>query len=177
MESVDNLDRALSTVSAEQLSPSSEKDSSDERNSSDENKALVNLYQGLTMTEKILMQTLKKHGLERFDPSEDGARFDPRLHEATFQTKAEGKEDGEVVMVQQKGFTLNGRVLRVRSPRFLPHDFAKKLQYGEKVLSQRSSPFLSNFEFWGKFTDMKKLTGGQSRGCEELKIRIPYTFR
>lgn len=135
MESVDNLDRALSTVPAEQLSPSSEKDSSDESSgnesssnetssdesssnessSVDENKALVDLYQGLKMTETILMQTLKKHGLERFDPSEDGARFDPRLHEATFRVMAEGKEDGEVIMVVQKGFTLNGRVLRVRS--------------------------------------------------------------
>lgn len=72
------------------------------------------------MTEAILMQTLKKHGLERFDPSEPGARFDPRLHEATFQTKVEGKEDGEVVMVQQTGFTLNGRVLRVCFPPFSP---------------------------------------------------------
>lgn len=116
MESVDNLDRALSTVPTEQLSPSSEKDNSDESSTSDENKALVSLYQGLKMTERILMQTLKKHGLERFDPSEDGTRFDPRLHEATFQTKVEGKEDGEVVMVQQKGFMLNGRVLRVCSP-------------------------------------------------------------
>lgn len=116
MESVDNLDRALSTAPTEQLSPSSENDNSNESNNSDENKAFLNLYQGLKMTETILMQTLKKHGLERFDPSEDGTRFDPRFHEATFQTKIEGKEDGEVVMVQQKGFMLNGRVLRVCSP-------------------------------------------------------------
>ena len=60
------------------------------------------------------MQTLKKHGLERFDPSQHpGTKFDPALHEATFQTKAEGKADGDVIMVQQKGFMLNGRVLRV----------------------------------------------------------------
>lgn len=60
------------------------------------------------------MQTLKKHGLERFDPVEQKAMFDPRLHEATFQTKVEGKDDGQVFMTQQKGFLLNGRVLRVR---------------------------------------------------------------
>lgn len=60
------------------------------------------------------MGTLKKHGLERFDPSEgEGQPFNPNLHEATFQTKVEGKEDGQVFMTQQKGFTLNGRVLRV----------------------------------------------------------------
>ena len=60
------------------------------------------------------MQTLKKHGLERFDPVEQKAMFNPRLHEATFQTKVEGKEDGQVFMTQQKGFLLNGRILRVR---------------------------------------------------------------
>lgn len=62
------------------------------------------------------MGTLKKHGLERFDPSEgEGESFNPNLHEATFQTKVEGKEDGQVFMTQQKGFLLNGRVLRVSS--------------------------------------------------------------
>lgn len=127
METVDNLDRALSTVPAEQLSPTSKMDSNDESGSSDENKALVNLYKGLKMTETIMMQTLKKHGLERFDPIEDGAMFDPSLHEATFQAKAEGKEDGELVMVQQKGFILNGRVLRVRSsPLFPVHHFVQR---------------------------------------------------
>ena len=64
------------------------------------------------MTETILMQTLKKHGLERFDPSESGEKFNPNMHEATFQTKVEGKEDGDVFMTQQKGFSLNGRVVR-----------------------------------------------------------------
>lgn len=70
------------------------------------------------MTETILMGTLKKHGMERFDPSEgEGEMFNPNLHEATFQTKVDGKEDGQVFMTQQKGFLLNGRVLRV-SPIF-----------------------------------------------------------
>ena len=64
------------------------------------------------MTETILMQTLKKHGLERFDPSVEGEKFNPNLHEATFQTQVEGKEDGSVFTTQQKGFVLNGRVLR-----------------------------------------------------------------
>lgn len=73
----------------------------------------MNLYEGLKMTDTILMQTLKKHGLERFDPAEAGDMFNPNLHEATFQTKVEGKEDGQVFMTQQKGFLLNGRVVRV----------------------------------------------------------------
>ncbi|MCJ1234913.1 Mitochondrial matrix cochaperone [Varicellaria rhodocarpa] len=100
IDSVDNLDRALSTVPAEKLGQE------------DSNKDLENLHSGLKMTEAILMQTLQKHGLERFDPSEKGERFDPNLHEATFQTKVEGKEDGTTFHTQQKGFTLNGRVIR-----------------------------------------------------------------
>jgi len=65
------------------------------------------------MTERIMMETLKKHGLERFDPSENGERFDPNMHEAMFMTQMEGKEDGSVFVTQQKGFRLNGRVIRV----------------------------------------------------------------
>ena len=64
------------------------------------------------MTDSILMQTLKKHGLERFDPSEASEKFDPNLHEATFMAPQAGREDGTVFHTQQKGFLLNGRVLR-----------------------------------------------------------------
>lgn len=64
------------------------------------------------MTESILMTTLKKHGLERFDPVEQKRKFDPRLDEATFMTKVEGREDGDVFHTQSKGYTLNGRILR-----------------------------------------------------------------
>ena len=103
VESVDNLDRALGTVPTEKLS-------------SDTNPDLVTLHDGLKMTENILMQTLKKHGLERFDPSVEGLRFDPNVHEAVFQTPQSGKEDGTVFHTQQKGFMLNGRVLRVSVP-------------------------------------------------------------
>ena len=65
------------------------------------------------MTETILMQTLKKHGLERFDPSEASEKFDPNKHEATFQAPMPGKEDGTAFHTQSKGFMLNGRVIRV----------------------------------------------------------------
>ena len=61
------------------------------------------------------MQTLKKHGLERFDPSVEGEKFDPNLHDAQFMTKMEDKEDGTVFSTIQKGYILNGRVVRVSS--------------------------------------------------------------
>jgi molecular chaperone GrpE len=109
IESIDNLDRALGAVPADKVASQSEA-----------NKDLYDLYHGLRMTETVIMNTLKKHGLERFDAAdltEDGKRqkFDPNRHEATFMTKAEGLEDGDIMDAQTKGFILNGRVLRVSS--------------------------------------------------------------
>lgn len=128
VESIDNLDRALEAVPLDALTPL-EEDAADGESSADSspddtsssssspaaapsNKDLINLHAGLQMTESILLATLKKHGLERFDPVEEGRKFDPRLDEATFMTKVEGREDGDVFHTQSKGFTLNGRVLR-----------------------------------------------------------------
>ena len=99
LDSIDNLDRALSVVPKEKLDGS--------------NKDLLDLHSGLKMTETILMNTLKKHGLERFDPSAESDKFDPNMHEATFQTPQPDKEDGTVFFCQSKGFKLNGRVIRV----------------------------------------------------------------
>ncbi|KAK1777945.1 GrpE-domain-containing protein [Copromyces sp. CBS 386.78] len=101
VESVDNFDRALSVVPQEKLK-------SEEQ--SEHLKDLVNLYEGLKMTETILLQTLKKHGLERIDP--DGEVFNPNEHEATFMAPMPDKEHNTVFHIQQKGFKLNGRVLR-----------------------------------------------------------------
>ncbi|KAM0486142.1 hypothetical protein ACHAPX_000844 [Trichoderma viride] len=101
VDSVDNLDRALSTVSPEKLKA---------ENKSEDLQELANFYEGLKMTENILIQTLAKHGLERLEP--DGVKFNPNEHEATFMAPQPGKEDNTVFFVQQKGFKLNGRVLR-----------------------------------------------------------------
>lgn len=108
LESIDNFDRALLAVPEEKLSGAA----------AEENKELQELVTGLRMTQHILMTSLKKHGVERFDPSdrtEDGKtqKFDPNMHEATFMAKSEGMNDGDVMYTQAKGFTLNGVVLRV----------------------------------------------------------------
>lgn len=106
IESVDNFDRALGVVPSEKLADGPEA-----------NKDLIDLHSGLKMTENIFMNTLKKHGLERFNPSElvEGKpqKFDPQRHEATFQTPVPTMEDGDIMDTQSKGFILNGRVLRV----------------------------------------------------------------
>ena len=103
VDSVDNLDRALSMVPDEKLNV---------KDANEHQKDLISLYEGLKMTDNILMSTLKKHGLERFDPAVEGDKFNPNEHEATFMTPMAGKEDNTVIMTQQKGFKLNGRILR-----------------------------------------------------------------
>ncbi|KAL4781611.1 GrpE-domain-containing protein [Aspergillus varians] len=107
IDSIDNFDRALLAVPSEKLVVAK----------TEENKDLLDLVDGLKMTQHILMNTLQKHGLKQFNPAELGEdgkpqKFDPKIHEATFMTKAEGREDGEIMHTQSKGFTLNGRVLR-----------------------------------------------------------------
>lgn len=62
------------------------------------------------MTEEILLNTLKRHGLEKVNPM--GEAFDPNKHEAVFQVPMEDKEPGTVLNVQQIGFALNGRTIR-----------------------------------------------------------------
>ncbi len=114
VESIDNLDRALEAVPQDSLTPIEDESAAapDAAAPPAPNQDLINLHAGLKMTESILMSTLKKHGLERFDPVDEGRKFDPRLDEATFMTKVEGRQDGDVFHTQSKGFTLNGRVLR-----------------------------------------------------------------
>ncbi|KAM6537212.1 GrpE, mitochondrial [Fusarium falciforme] len=101
VDSVDNLDRALGMVPQEKLNVDEKPEHLQD---------LANLYEGLKMTEDILMSTLKKHGLERLNP--EGDKFNPNEQEATFMAPQPDKEDNTVFFVQQKGFKLNGRVLR-----------------------------------------------------------------
>lgn len=103
VDTVDNLERAL-TMGQEKLKAA-------EAEGEQKNEAFANFYEGVKMTESLMLQTLAKHGLERIDPAE-GEHFDPNVHEATFMTPMPGKEESTIFHVQQKGFKLNGRVLR-----------------------------------------------------------------
>jgi molecular chaperone GrpE len=96
---VDDFGRALSTVPEEKINDKSEAQ-----------KDLMNLYEGIKMTEQNLLKTLAKHGLVRFDPM--GEKFNPNEHEAMFQAPMQGKEENSVIHTQQTGFRLNGRIIR-----------------------------------------------------------------
>ncbi|ERS96374.1 molecular chaperone GrpE [Sporothrix schenckii 1099-18] len=106
VDSVDNLDRALSMVAESAVKT----EAGAEAGAEAANQDFVNLVDGLKMTETVLLQTLKKHGLERFNPN--GDKFNPNEHEATFMTPMPDKEHNTVFHTQQKGFRLHGRVLR-----------------------------------------------------------------
>jgi molecular chaperone GrpE len=68
------------------------------------------LREGLDLTLKKFLDTLAKFGVQRIDPV--GAKFNPDQHEAVSVQKIDGKEAGTVVAVMQKGYELNGRLLR-----------------------------------------------------------------
>jgi molecular chaperone GrpE len=66
--------------------------------------------EGLEMTLKMFAAALGKLGLEEIDPA--GEKFDPEFHQAMTTGKAPGVESGTVLDVVQKGYCLNGRLVR-----------------------------------------------------------------
>ena len=109
ISSLDTFEHALSSVPAERLAAASSAAAASAETAQAD---LQSLHKGLQLTEAALLDTLKRHGLVRFDPAAAGDKFDPNLHEAVFQAPMAGKEDGTVFITQQKGFMLNGRVIR-----------------------------------------------------------------
>lgn len=68
------------------------------------------LRQGMELTYKQLLKVAADNGMEVLDPT--GQPFDPEHHQAISQGEAEGVAPGHVINVFQKGYRLNGRLLR-----------------------------------------------------------------
>ena len=68
------------------------------------------LLEGSEATLKLLSQTMERFGVEMLDPI--GEPFDPEFHEAMTMQPSADAEPGSILTVVQKGFTLNGRLLR-----------------------------------------------------------------
>jgi molecular chaperone GrpE len=68
------------------------------------------LREGSEATCKLLKTTLERFGISEVDP--EGEPFDPELHEAMSMMPAPNVEPGSVAQVIQKGYALNGRLLR-----------------------------------------------------------------
>lgn len=78
------------------------------RNDNDEK--VQNIVKGIDMIRNQFLDVLKSNGLTQVESL--GKMFDPNFHEAVAQAPAEGKKDQEIVTEYQKGYLLNGRLLR-----------------------------------------------------------------
>ena len=72
--------------------------------------SVESLIEGSNATLKLLGTTLERFGIVEVDP--EGEPFDPEFHEAISVQPSDKVEPGSVVTVVQKGYTLNGRLMR-----------------------------------------------------------------
>ena len=87
---VDNLERALESSGDEQGN--------------------ATLTEGIELTRKGFMDVLSKYGVESLDPI--GEPYDPETAQAMSMVEQPDVEPNSVVAVMQKGYSLNGRLLR-----------------------------------------------------------------
>ena len=66
--------------------------------------------EGLRMLQDQLCCCLQKHGVEPIEAS--GQSFDPNIHEALMQVESAEHEANQVVTQLEKGYLLNGRLIR-----------------------------------------------------------------
>ena len=75
-----------------------------------EGASVESLLEGSNATLKLLASTMERFGIVEVDPA--GEPFDPEFHEAISMQPSADVEPGSVLTVVQKGYTLNGRLLR-----------------------------------------------------------------
>ena len=68
------------------------------------------MLEGTQMTHKLLLDTAAKHGVEPINPL--GEVFDPQEHQAMSMVESADHEPNTVMAVMQKGYKLEGRVIR-----------------------------------------------------------------
>ena len=92
LNTIDNLERALATPA----------------NTEDE--TVKALFDGVELTLKELLATVARFGVEPVGVV--GEVFNPDLHQAISMQPMEGFETNQIITVLQKGYLLNGRVIR-----------------------------------------------------------------
>lgn len=92
LNTIDNLERALST------------------NANVEDECVKALFDGVELTLKELLSTVGRFGVEAVGAV--GEVFNPELHQAISMQPMEGFETNQITVVLQKGYLLNGRVIR-----------------------------------------------------------------
>ncbi|TNH08415.1 nucleotide exchange factor GrpE [Testudinibacter sp. TR-2022] len=93
LEVIDNLERAL--------------DLNTQTIGDDAGKAI---FDGVELTYKSLLSTVNKFGIEAVGAV--GETFNPELHQAISMQPSEGFTTNQITQVLQKGYLLNGRVIR-----------------------------------------------------------------
>lgn len=78
--------------------------------SSPDDEAIKGVREGMQLTLKLFIDTLARHQLETLDPH--GAPFNPEHHQAMAMEESVNVEPNSVLKVFQKGYLLNGRLLR-----------------------------------------------------------------
>ncbi len=68
------------------------------------------IREGMDLTLRVLLDALHKHKVEVVSP--EGETFNPDYHQAVSMQPGDGQKDNEVISVMQKGYTLNGRLIR-----------------------------------------------------------------
>lgn len=68
------------------------------------------IREGIGLTMKVFETAMEKFAVESVNPL--GEKFNPDLHQAMAMQPSEEYEDGCVSAVMQKGYTLNGRLVR-----------------------------------------------------------------
>jgi molecular chaperone GrpE len=68
------------------------------------------LREGMGLTIKMFDTAMNKFNVKAVDPQSE--KFNPEQHEAVSMQEIDGTESGIVVKVMQKGYELNGRLVR-----------------------------------------------------------------
>ncbi|MEL6711061.1 MAG: nucleotide exchange factor GrpE [Pseudomonadota bacterium] len=76
----------------------------------DEQADVAKLREGTALTLKMLTDAMQKQGVEQNDPQ--GEPFNPELHQAMSMQPRDDVEPDTVIQVVQKGYSLNGRLVR-----------------------------------------------------------------
>lgn len=90
----DNLRRALENCPEKEGMPNS----------------VQSLISGIEMTERELIAAFERQGVKAVDPL--GEKFDPHFHQAMVEVEDAVQDSGTILQVFQKGYVLNGRLLR-----------------------------------------------------------------
>ena len=88
---IDNLERAIQSADIE-------------------NEAVKSIVEGVELTHKTFVDVVAKFGLKEINP--EGETFNPEMHQAMSIQESPEHEPNTVMFVMQKGYELNGRVIR-----------------------------------------------------------------